>query len=457
MPAEEQRIDPEDGKTQTLTQLHRKYSRRNFAREDIEEYWRTTCVPIEGSPGGGNDPFETHQAQQPRAPAAAQEALESVRDNPFLTHQRGPESRQGEANVREDPFMTHGQYMSQEARDTYREGSHRARRQQLLNAATALRRGWGEGLQKLLGPGAPDRKLPARNALILGPWLMFMWMVLVWILLQHYSVDCCVLLTAALCGACFFMVFAWHMGKRWGPVSLLPLGMLCLVAVVMGVSMGRAGWQQHWRAYWWMQTGLRTMDTSASTSAAARADSAVIEFNSNGQTRSRTLIDDTRAAGYKEGSIYCVAPVMSPETAGSSAAVVNYWAIGIDCCSDLGSFTCDASRSHKGGFGVVMLDAGYPCPGCHSDKYKAAVAKAEAMHGLVSAPGALYVRWVADLPGVEFGMLMGSLTFVLLSAFFGFVTFFFLGSIFWYWDIGNRSRESDPLLAAASRSKLPAV
>lgn len=454
MSAEEQRIDPEDGMAQTLAQLRRKYASR-YHREVIDDYWHSHCVPLEGSPGGRNDPFLTHNSQQPRAPAPGREAADSAREDPFLAHQQGPAPQ---ANLREDPFMTHGQFVSQDERDSYREGSHRARRQQLVQAADKMRQGWLQGLQNLLGPGAADRKLPARNALILGPFLAFMWVVLVWVLLQHYSVECCVLLTAILCGACGFMVFAWCMGKRWGPVSLLPLGLLCLLAVIMGASVGRAGWGSHWRQYWWLQTGLRTMDTSASTSAAARVDSAVIQFDGNGQTSARTLVDDMRSAGYQEDRRYCVAPVLDPTLAGASTAVVNYWAIGLDCCGELGSFTCDASRSHKGGYGVVMLDGGYPCPGCNADMFRAAVTKAEAMHGLVSAPGAMYVRWVSDVSAVEFEILLAALTFVLLSAFFGFVSFFILGSMFWYFGIGARTRESEPLLeASASRSKIPTV
>lgn len=450
MPAEEQRIDPEDGMAQTLGQLRRKYAGR-YQRDVIDDYWQTHCVPLEGSPGAGNDPFLTHGSQQPRA-------SESAREDPFLAHQQGPAPQ---ANLREDPFMTHGQFQSQEARDSYRESSNRARRQQLVEAAAAVRQGWVQALQNLLGPGAVDRKMPARNALILGPFLAFMWVVLVWVLLQHYSVESCVLLTAVLCGACAFMMFAWFMGKRWGPVSLLPLGMLCLLAVLMGSYVGREGWGSHWRQYWWLQTGLRTTSTSASTSAAARVDSVVIQFNTNGQTTARTLVDDMRSAGYQEEHRYCVAPVLDPTSAGASEAVVNYWAIGVDCCGELGSFTCDASRSHKGGYGVVMLDGGYPCPGCNADKFRAAVAKAEAMHGLVSAPGAMYVRWVSDVSAVEFEILLGALTFVILSGFFGFFSFFILGSVFWYFGFGARTRETDPLLhiesPLASRSKIPTV
>jgi hypothetical protein len=442
MSAEEQRIDPEDGMAQTLAQLRRKYAGR-YDRDVIDDYWMHHCVPLEGSPGGGNDPFLTHGSQQPRAPAPGREASESAREDPFLAHQQGPAPQ---ANLREDPFMTHGQFVPQ------------ARRQQFVQAADKVRQGWLQVLQSLLGPGAADRKLPARNALILGPFLAFMWVVLVWVLLQHYSAESCVLLTAILCGGCAFMMFAWYTGKRWGPVSLLPLGLLCLLAVLMGTSVGKAGWGSHWRGYWWLQTGLRTMGTSASTSAAARVDSAVIQFNSNGHTTARTLVDDMRSAGYQEGHRYCVAPVLDPTSAGANEAVVSYWAVGLDCCGELGSFTCDASRSHNGGYGVVMLDGGYPCPGCNAEKFRAAVTKAEAMHGLVSAPGAIYVRWVSDVSAVEFEILLGALTFVLLSAFFGFVSFFILGSTFWYFGIGARTRESDPLWeASAIRSKIPTV
>ncbi|CAK0910545.1 unnamed protein product, partial [Prorocentrum cordatum] len=131
MPAEEQRIDPEDGMAQTLAQLRRKYAGR-YHRDDIDDYWHSHCVPLEGSPGGGNDPFLTHNSQQPRAAGSA-------REDPFLAH---APAQAPQANLREDPFMTHGQFASQEARDSYREDSHRARRQQLVQAAAAVRQGW---------------------------------------------------------------------------------------------------------------------------------------------------------------------------------------------------------------------------------------------------------------------------------------------------------------------------
>jgi hypothetical protein len=45
---------------------------------------------------------------------------------------------------------------------------------------------------------------------------------------------------------------------------------------------------------------------------------------------------------------------MSPTTVGE-LALVNYWAIGTNCCRPLGSFTCDGSRDPGAGYGVVIL------------------------------------------------------------------------------------------------------
>merc|ERR1719401_2010058 len=188
-------------------------------------------------------------------------------------------------------------------------------------------------------------------------------------------------------------------------------------------------------------------NTSASTPALSRTSSAVIGFmDEGGKTIKHSAVDYMRSAGFKDGHYYCVAPVLNPEMAASSLTKVNYWAIGIDCCSELGSFSCDASRSYNGGYGITVLDEGYPCPGCSKDRFRAAIAKAEAMHGLLSAPGALYIRWVSDVPALELGMLLRALVFILLSAILSLLTFFVFGSVAWYYGIGHRRfGESGPL------------
>mmetsp|Transcript_13183 Transcript_13183/g.35014 ORF Transcript_13183/g.35014 Transcript_13183/m.35014 type:complete len:113 (-) Transcript_13183:55-393(-) len=95
-----------------------------------------------------------------------------------------------------------------------------------------------------------------------------------------------------------------------------------------------------------------------------------------------------------------------------------------------------------------MLDRGFPCPGCHADMFAAAVAKAEVMHGLTSAPDAMYVRWVSDVSAVELSMLLEAVGFILASNIIGLAALFLLGRACWYWGAGAGARgpECLPLL-----------
>ncbi|CAK0796008.1 unnamed protein product [Prorocentrum cordatum] len=105
--------------------------------------------------------------------------------------------------------------------------------------------------------------------------------------------------------------------------------------------------------------------------------------------------------------------------------------------------TTGAAASHSKGptrrpvYGAM---ARFPCPGCHADMFAAAVAKAEVMHGLTSAPDAMYVRWVSDVSAVELSMLLEAVGFILASNIIGLAALFLLGRACWYWGAGAGAR-----------------
>merc|ERR1719149_529094 len=140
-----------------------------------------------------------------------------------------------------------------------------------------------------------------------------------------------------------------------------------------------------------MKTGIQ-YGASAATPAEARSDAAVITFQNVKAGSAWTSVDTSRAAGYRgDGGIYCAAPILDPTEALGDIMRVEFWAIGINCCDDFGSFTCDASREFPGGgTGVVMKEGGMPCIGCHAEQFRLAAAKAAGVNRMVSAPGALF-------------------------------------------------------------------
>mmetsp|Transcript_102432 Transcript_102432/g.289678 ORF Transcript_102432/g.289678 Transcript_102432/m.289678 type:complete len:335 (+) Transcript_102432:2-1006(+) len=313
-------------------------------------------------------------------------------------------------------------------------------------------RPWVESLMpRIFGEGDPDRKEPVRVALVLLPWFCFVVALILWTLVRHKSFDFSCLLTVVMFCGCMGMLGVWSLGKRWGPVSLLPLGMLCLLGTGLGVLIGTWGWEKEWRQYWWLQTGRRVEHAKATTPVGAALDAAVIGFwdNTNNRTVDGTLVDSFRSAGYKDGSFYCVAPVLSPETAGAAIARVSYWAVGIDCCEELGSFTCGASREQKGAHGMVMPNGGFPCPTCNVERFQAAVRKAEAVHGLLSAKGALMLRWVTSVEELEQIMLREAL--LLLMGMIVAVGLILCGLGTWAWYVGLGNGPAAAKLAGSLR------
>jgi len=470
---EEVRVDPEDGQPRTFQEL-REACRTRYSEPEIQEYWNVHMLQHTGGPVHNvvSDPFMTHATGRsaivadPMEPTSAPPPRsQGGMDQPRLPVPSRPNPAAGgffaslgasdAGDVRQDPFLVNGlaqggqRAQSAADRPDYDAGHGYAKRQQLKQAAFLAKRHWTESLYRLIGPGDPNRDSKSRNVLIVAPWLLFAWVLMLQLLLRHFSGVACVGLLGLLAAGSVCIIFAWHFGRRKGPLSLLSLGILLLVATVAGGYVGRLGWDRHWRQYWWMRTGFREGLTSASTPGMARADYAVIDFwdREQGATMNHTSVDHARATGYKDTDTYCVAPILSPDTAGASLVRVNFWAVGINCCQRSGGFTCDDSSDVDAGAGVVMLNGGMPCPDCNVDKFRAAVLKAEAVHNLVSARGAQFVRWVKSPSAVERSIFWGCFAFIVIAVAVAGLVFALLGTMAWYYGIGIQatSAESDSL------------
>eukprot|EP00913_Durusdinium_trenchii_P000732 g683.t1 len=288
---------------------------------------------------------------------------------------------------------------------------------------------WSETASACLGPGDVNRQPRARTILIMVPILLFLWELVVWSLLAHVTRNGCWLITVTLLVVSAAAIGMWYQGMRWGPVSLVSLGVLCIIAIIGGTALGQRGWEQFWRQFFWMNIGQQLVPTLGGTAAGARSDAA-------------TLVFGTEAGGLDHSSdtdLFCVAPVLSPESAGMDFPRVNYWAVGINCCSKSGNFFCDQSRDSSALQAVVQLGGGYPCPSCNVESFQKAIAKAEATYGLVSAPDALMVRWVASASKTKFQGGVLAIAYLLICVVVGSAMLFVLGWFSWYYGIGKRA------------------
>ncbi|CAE8586075.1 unnamed protein product [Polarella glacialis] len=445
--APESRIDPEDGKARTYAQLLA-LTKDAHTVDQIKEYWETKCKPL---PAGAGDPFKTESSLLPRVknlPSPPSETTGTpplppaqvlLSQNPFLLNVHHDDRT---VFLQKDPFMTHQMHQKQgQEMEVVGVGARQAE-----EATVDLReklKHWSESLLALMGSGDPDKQQRTRTILVALPVLMFVWELVLFSLVQHVSSNACYLLSVILLVMSGTGPVMWFLGKRWGPVSLLSLGVLCLLAISLGSFLGKVGWELFWRQFFWMQTGSQIIMTSASTPAGSRSDAAILGFHDDSGMNENS-VDPERSAGFKDGHIFCVAPILNSAIAGSSQVLVNYWAIGIDCCEPSGAFTCDDSREIAGGYGVVMLNGGLPCPSCNREKFQAAVHKAEAKHAVVSSTDALFVKYVSNPGRTKLMSGACAMIYLLLSMLIGGAIVAGLGFLFWYYGFGKRSPTGVP-------------
>jgi len=91
--------------------------------------------------------------------------------------------------------------------------------------------------------------------------------------------------------------------------------------------------------------GKHFVGVGASSDAGQFRDAGTVEF------APKTLIDTSRAVGYKSGSIYCIAPIVSEAT---PSATIQFWAVGMDCCAARGTFKCASQTEPL--YGVVVQE-----------------------------------------------------------------------------------------------------
>jgi len=102
-----------------------------------------------------------------------------------------------------------------------------------------------------------------------------------------------------------------------------------------------------------------------------------------------TRLDVSRSMGFKNGVIYCVAPIVIGDT---PPATYDFWAIGTGCCSEHSAdFACGEYDNSNARSGLRLTSS--------KEYYALAVEMAEATYG-VKASNPVFLTWMQD-PDVE--------------------------------------------------------
>lgn len=214
----------------------------------------------------------------------------------------------------------------------------------------------------------------------LVPWAVFLFTMLFCTYLFLQQRILCISLSIV-----FFVVSVGLVISRpgwWG----FPIGFSCILAVLFGTFFGIYNYNTYAVFPIFYGRSREYSNVVPSQSSSAVADAGYIVFSD------QSHVDETKAVSFvsEEGITYCAAPVVD----GTPSSVVNFWAAGIGCCGQSGSFQCDDSRDSSAHSGAVIFDNDSWFGLGRYDYYEKARAKAEATHRLSSVSHPIFVRFV---------------------------------------------------------------
>jgi len=235
-----------------------------------------------------------------------------------------------------------------------------------------------------------------------GPAMLFMIVSILFMVGYHQN-------PRLLLGLATFLVLAllsdaWYIYSARNKLTMRVLGFsACTAAVFFGGLVGTSLHLDKLVDYWPYYQKRHYTNVAPDELASAHADASVLVFMEG------TRPDGSRYAGYSRyGSIYCVAPIAvdasKVEGEEATSSVVQYWAIGKNCCGGHQGFACDDAQNEYARSGLVMStkeDDNALFGGVLSSNdmayYEKAVLMSLTEFDLSSPPERMFVRFVADI------------------------------------------------------------
>jgi hypothetical protein len=258
------------------------------------------------------------------------------------------------------------------------------------------------------------------------PWLIFVGMNMLNIMLFHQHTGICV------CIEVFFIVFflstvmiSRTMQNEKKKAMIGFMAMTCCLAAFFGSLLGYYNYVHVVSRFWEYYEHRRYTNVMPDELAAAHADAAAIVFTPG------TAPDITRPVGFQVGHhVYCVAPI-TIRGVELTTPDVQYWAAGKDCCKARSEFKCGASTEPSARAGITMRNASHYVDFERLRDaifFRQAIEMAKASYGLTSAPEPLFMHWVKDIEAglsdvftkAWVNLIQMSLIYLALSVFIGY-------------------------------------
>lgn len=187
------------------------------------------------------------------------------------------------------------------------------------------------------------------------------------------------------------MVFAWRGLTIPSRSHEFYIGSLAAIALVLGFLVGVIAYRWYFFPYYLNAQYNSFTHVLPSNPSEGYADAGKLIFVEEARVESQLSM------GYKDGGLYCVAPVIDEAT----TSEVGFWAVGQDCCSSRGNFVCDDAWNTDARAAIVVRKDDTFFGGDTFEHYMKAVRQAEAAYEITASRNPVLVRWVLNPTEVQ--------------------------------------------------------
>mmetsp|Transcript_34130 Transcript_34130/g.91062 ORF Transcript_34130/g.91062 Transcript_34130/m.91062 type:complete len:309 (-) Transcript_34130:109-1035(-) len=220
--------------------------------------------------------------------------------------------------------------------------------------------------------------------LTLLPFSCFFVTVLIWTYFMM-SAEICIIWSIVGELACVFLLTP--AARQRFRVSV-PLGIMCLPAFLLGSLVGSYLFDGFAIFPHFYQNSRTYTNVVPSQPAAAVSDAGKLTFTAE----SYADVENSISYQAENGVKYCVAPIHD----GGSISTIQFWAVGINCCDQVGGFTCDDAITPGVHSGARIFDSHGWFKSANFVEYERARSKAESEYGLPKGHNPIYVRWLTE-------------------------------------------------------------
>lgn len=244
-----------------------------------------------------------------------------------------------------------------------------------------------------LGRGQP---LGAKLMIVFMPWLVFTSILCMFVFVYHKLAPV-VWVFVALSMIIGTLLVLHGNGRKMNASmearnprskAFMIQGVLVVIAVFMSAALGAFVYDSSAKQFWAIEERRTFTNVRPDENSQSHADAGTLIF----AEEARVDVDSSAGFDNGHGVKHCVAPIVTTGLNISEAPkdehLIEYWAVGEDCCEERGEFSCYDAHKEDAHSGVILIG--------DKETYIKATKQAAGTFELKVAKKPLFVKWVKD-------------------------------------------------------------